>query len=59
MAPVVGTANLLDRLVAHKKNNLVVLMGEDNPAFEGVFEFCSISAGGSICTATSVSLLFF
>ncbi len=27
----------------------VVLVGEDNPAFEGVFEFCSISAGGSIC----------
>lgn len=25
-----------------------VLMGEDNPAFEGLFEFCSISAGGSI-----------
>jgi hypothetical protein len=25
-----------------------VLVGEDNPAFEGVFEFCSISAGGSI-----------
>ncbi len=24
------------------------LVGEDNPAFEGVFEFCSISAGGSI-----------
>jgi len=27
----------------------LVLVGEDNPAFEGVFEFCSISAGGSIC----------
>ncbi|KAH7906117.1 hypothetical protein BJ138DRAFT_1072084 [Hygrophoropsis aurantiaca] len=27
------------------------LMGEDNPAFEGVFEFCSISAGGSIAAA--------
>jgi len=26
-----------------------VLVGDDNPAFEGVFEFCSISAGGSIC----------
>lgn len=25
-----------------------VLVGEDNPAFEGVFEFCSISAGGSV-----------
>jgi histone deacetylase 1/2 len=28
---------------------MLVLVGEDNPAFEGVFEFCSISAGGSIC----------
>ncbi len=25
-----------------------VLVGDDNPAFEGVFEFCSISAGGTI-----------
>ena len=25
-----------------------VLVGDDNPAFEGVFEFCSISAGGSL-----------
>ena len=25
-----------------------VLVGEDNPAFEGLSEFCSISAGGSI-----------
>ncbi|TCD60061.1 hypothetical protein EIP91_010795 [Steccherinum ochraceum] len=24
------------------------LMGDDNPPFEGVFEFCSLSAGGSI-----------
>ena len=30
--------------------SLQVLVGEDNPAFEGVFEFCSISAGGSIGT---------
>jgi histone deacetylase 1/2 len=30
-----------------------VLVGEDNPAFEGVFEFCSISAGGSIGTSNS------
>ena len=29
-------------------HNNVVLVGEDNPAFEGVFEFCAISAGGSI-----------
>ncbi|KAF8180206.1 histone deacetylase RPD3 [Pholiota molesta] len=27
------------------------LVGDDNPAFEGVFEFCSISAGGSICAS--------
>ncbi|KAJ8517772.1 hypothetical protein ONZ45_g5102 [Pleurotus djamor] len=27
------------------------LVGEDNPAFEGLFEFCSISAGGSIGAA--------
>jgi histone deacetylase 1/2 len=27
----------------------IVLVGEDNPVFEGLFEFCSISAGGSIC----------
>ena len=27
-----------------------VLSGDDNPAFEGVFEFSSISAGGSIGT---------
>ncbi|KLO05914.1 hypothetical protein SCHPADRAFT_1002635 [Schizopora paradoxa] len=31
------------------------LVGEDNPAFEGVFEFCSISAGGSIDAATSIA----
>lgn len=28
--------------------SLKVLVGDDNPPFEGVFEFCSISAGGSI-----------
>lgn len=27
-------------------------MGEDNPTFEGLFEFCSISAGGSIGAST-------
>lgn len=25
-----------------------VLTGEDNPAFDGLFEFCAISAGGSV-----------
>ncbi|KAI0637141.1 histone deacetylase RPD3 [Trametes polyzona] len=27
------------------------LVGEDNPAFDGVFEFCTISAGGSVAAA--------
>lgn len=27
---------------------IIGLIGEDCPAFEGLFEFCSISAGGSI-----------
>ncbi|KAG5727461.1 Histone deacetylase Rpd3 [Termitomyces sp. T112] len=31
------------------------LVGEDNPPFEGVFEFCSISAGGSICAAKRIA----
>ncbi|KAI5121201.1 hypothetical protein M0805_006002 [Coniferiporia weirii] len=31
------------------------LVGEDNPAFEGVFEFCSISAGGSIDAAKRIA----
>lgn len=30
-----------------------VLVGEDNPAFDGLFEFCSISAGGSISKSLS------
>jgi hypothetical protein len=34
----------------------VVLVGDDNPAFEGVFEFCSISAGGSLGTYFNVFL---
>ena len=25
-----------------------VLVGDDNPAWDGLFEFCSLSAGGSI-----------
>lgn len=32
-------------------DTLPVLLGEDNPAFDGLFEFCSISAGGSIAAA--------
>ncbi|KAL9713229.1 hypothetical protein Ac2012v2_004470 [Leucoagaricus gongylophorus] len=31
------------------------LVGDDNPAFEGLFEFCSISAGGSICAAQRIT----
>ncbi|SCZ89822.1 BZ3500_MvSof-1268-A1-R1_Chr1-3g01599 [Microbotryum saponariae] len=31
------------------------LIGEDCPAFEGLFEFCSISAGGSLSTAHCVN----
>ena len=26
----------------------LVLVGDDNPAWDGLFEFCSLSAGGSI-----------
>ncbi|KAL1746253.1 hypothetical protein HDZ31DRAFT_34574 [Schizophyllum fasciatum] len=31
------------------------LVGDDNPPFEGVFEFCSISAGGSLAAAERIS----
>ena len=31
---------------------LTVLIGEDCPAFDGLYEFCSISAGGSLCTCS-------
>ncbi|KAJ2449271.1 histone deacetylase (class I) Clr6 [Coemansia sp. RSA 2336] len=33
----------------------VYLSGEDCPAFDGVFEFCSISAGGSIAGAKRIN----
>ncbi|KAJ2004354.1 histone deacetylase (class I) Clr6 [Coemansia thaxteri] len=33
----------------------VYLTGEDCPAFDGVFEFCSISAGGSIAGAKRIN----
>ncbi|KAG8692117.1 histone deacetylase (class I) Clr6 [Ceratobasidium sp. 394] len=32
-------------------NGTRFLVGEDNPAWDGLFEFCSISAGGSISAA--------
>ncbi|TRM68856.1 hypothetical protein BD626DRAFT_392509 [Schizophyllum amplum] len=31
------------------------LVGDDNPAFEGVFEYCQISAGGSIAAANRLA----
>ena len=34
---------------------LTVLTGEDCPGFEGLYEFCSISAGGSIAAAQSLN----
>ncbi|OCH90011.1 histone deacetylase [Obba rivulosa] len=36
-------------------NGTRFLVGEDNPAFEGVFEFCTISAGGSIAAAQRIT----
>lgn len=33
----------------------IVLVGEDNPAFDGLFEFCSISAGGSTDAARRIN----
>ncbi|OBZ79650.1 Histone deacetylase RPD3 [Grifola frondosa] len=42
------TPETADSLTFHGTRFLV---GDDNPAFEGVFEFCSISAGGSIAAA--------
>lgn len=35
--------------------SFAVLVGEDCPAFEGLWEFCTISAGGSIAAAERVS----
>jgi histone deacetylase 1/2 len=32
-----------------------VLIGEDCPAFDGLFEFCSISAGGSTSAAKRIN----
>ncbi|KAG6836392.1 hypothetical protein H0H93_008537 [Arthromyces matolae] len=46
------TPETVDELTGHGSRFLV---GEDNPAFEGVFEYCSISAGGSICAAERVA----
>lgn len=32
-----------------------VLVGEDCPAFDGLWEFCTISAGGSIASANRLN----
>jgi histone deacetylase 1/2 len=37
-------------------HSVEVLVGDDNPAFDGVFEFCSISAGGTIGAFSSAML---
>ncbi|KAI0315160.1 histone deacetylase complex, catalytic component RPD3, partial [Amylostereum chailletii] len=36
-------------------NGTRFLVGDDNPAFEGIFEFCSISAGGTIAAAKRIT----
>ncbi|KAG6917569.1 hypothetical protein DXG01_002038 [Tephrocybe rancida] len=46
------TPETVEELTGHGSRFLV---GDDNPAFEGVFEFCSISAGGSICAAERIA----
>ncbi|KAH9482183.1 Histone deacetylase clr6 [Psilocybe cubensis] len=46
------TPETADKLTGQKTRFLV---GDDNPAFEGVFEFCSISAGGSIGAAERIA----
>ncbi|KAI0336353.1 histone deacetylase RPD3 [Cubamyces sp. BRFM 1775] len=48
--------NFLSRVTPENAQQLTYqgtrfLVGEDNPAFDGVFEFCSISAGGSVAAA--------
>ena len=48
MARDVSTDTHSPRDLSYTYTEVLVLLGEDNPPFEGVFEFCSISAGGSI-----------
>ncbi|KAN0132522.1 hypothetical protein V8E53_009538 [Lactarius tabidus] len=36
-------------------NGTRFLVGDDNPAFDGLFEFCSISAGGTIAAAKRIT----
>ncbi|KAL7410256.1 hypothetical protein BDY24DRAFT_400630 [Mrakia frigida] len=47
------TPETVNELTGHGTRYMV---GDDCPAFEGVFEFCSISAGGSISAAERLNL---
>lgn len=38
-------------------SNFAVNVGEDCPVFEGLFEFCSISAGGTVGKKGNLALL--
>ncbi|KAM0749710.1 hypothetical protein T439DRAFT_37266 [Meredithblackwellia eburnea MCA 4105] len=42
------TPEIADQMTGHGTRFLI---GDDCPSFEGLFEFCSISAGGSTCAA--------
>ncbi len=42
---------------AYTPATMLVLTGEDNPAFDGLFEFCSISAGGSLGRSLTYSCI--
>ncbi|KAK4704251.1 hypothetical protein P7C70_g1964, partial [Phenoliferia sp. Uapishka_3] len=46
------TPELVDQMSGHGTRFLI---GEDCPAFEGLFEFCSISAGGSTSAARRIT----
>lgn len=51
------TAERMHRCTTATEAVVTVLAGDDNPAFEGVFEFSSISAGGSIGTVHASCLM--
>ncbi|ORX91878.1 hypothetical protein K493DRAFT_316901 [Basidiobolus meristosporus CBS 931.73] len=46
------TTENMDNLVAHQNR---FLSGDDCPVFDGLYEFCSISAGGSIAGANKLN----
>ncbi|KAG4301205.1 hypothetical protein PCK1_002515 [Pneumocystis canis] len=46
------TPDTMEKFVLHQSRFNV---GEDCPVFDGLFEFCSISAGGSICAAQKIN----